>query len=206
MARVLSFDVGVKNLAYCLIDHDTSAPLVEGAVFPDSMLSQFSEGQRGRAEVVDWRVVVASDKKRPTIAEIADGVNARCDEIHEAHGLPDVVLIESQPCMRNPTMKSVQMIIYCHFVMRARLSTPAAPCRVLFVNAGLKLTGLLTVAGTVAGTVAVKGAKDYRTRKRASVMAAGSWLGRFAPGVTKKKDDLADSLLQALQWLRREYS
>lgn len=190
--KVLSFDVGVKNLAYCLLDYDAATPLVDGAAFPDSW--------RDRAAVVDWQVVVATAAKRPSVAETTDGVYARLDEIHEAHGLPDIVLIESQPCMRNPTMKSVQMMLYCYYVMRARLSAspsvPGPPCRVSFVNAQLKLTGLCA-------------AKDYRARKRASVDAAAAWLADRSlvsqALATKKKDDLADSLLQALQWLRREH-
>jgi len=39
------------------------------------------------------------------------------DEIDELM-LNDVVVIENQPCMRNPKMKSIQMLVYSYFVIR----------------------------------------------------------------------------------------
>ena len=185
MVRVLSFDVGIKNLAYCIIDFDASKPVVEGAPFPECM--------RERAAIDDWRVVVVTDKKRPTVAEISDGVFTRLDEIGAR---PDVVLIENQPCIRNPVMKTVQVMIYSYYVCaaRARARDDANEgTQVHFVNAGLKLTGLCASRGTL-----------YKDRKRIAVQAAASYMAGHE-SAAKKRDDLADCLLQGLQWLRREY-
>ena len=188
--RCISFDVGIKNLAYCVIDYDASKPLVDGVAFP--------ENEKERASIVGWQVVVACAIKRPTVPDISDGVYARLDEIYEEHGAPDVVLIENQPCIRNPSMKTVQVMIYSYYVMRDRLQRSTESddhrVRVHFVNAGLKLTGLCS-------------SREYRERKRASIQAAAPYLSSSAaPSKTtaKKRDDLADCLLQALQWLRRD--
>lgn len=180
--RILSFDVGLRNLASCLVELDPAAALPFPADgFPGSAME--------RVRVVDWRVVDAMSGagRRPDVDEVCDGVYARLDELLEAHGMPDVVLIENQPCMRNPVMKSVQVMIYSYYRMLTRTSGVAI--RVAFVNATLKL----------AGTAAARGA-SYKDRKAASVASVAAWL---PPGGAKKRDDLADCLLQALQWLRR---
>lgn len=195
VSRCLSFDVGIKNLAFCIIDINASTPLVVDAPFPENM--------RDRAGIVDWQVVVACDAKHPTMTEVSDGLFARLDEIHDAHGAPDIVLIENQPCIRNPVMKTVQVMIYSYYVLMGKSKQTNCPCRVVFVNAGLKLTGLCT-------------SREYRVRKKAAILAAASYLTAWnvrgqphiegvKPMKAKKRDDLADCLLQALQWLRREH-
>lgn len=188
MVRVLSFDVGIKNLAFCTLDFDASVPLVDGADFPDSMRDCAVVAADG------WKVVTVTDKKRPAMSDVSDGVFARLDEIEG--GMPDVVLIENQPCIRNPVMKTVQVMIYSYYVCKARELAKAnanVTTQVHFVNATLKLTGLCPSRGTL-----------YKDRKRAAVQAAAAYMGHEKM-TAKKRDDLADCLLQGLQWLRREY-
>ena len=179
--KVLSIDVGLRNLASCFLEV-ASLPLPQEG-FPASA--------RSHVRILDWGVVDATaGGGRPSVDEACDGVYARLDELLDAHGMPDVVLIENQPCMRNPIMKSVQVMIYSYYRMLTR--TSGADIRVHFVNASLKLTGLVP-----------RGAgATYKDRKVASVAAVSEWL----PPGAKKRDDLADCLLQALQWLLREKS
>ena len=176
--RVLSFDVGLRNLASCLLELDDDVTIPSEG-FPASA--------RSRVRVVDWRVQDASPggSAKGSVDDTCDGVYACLDEILEVGGAwPDVVLIENQPCMHNPLMKTVQVMIYSYYRMLSR--TSGVPIRVVFVNATLKLAGLVPKRST------------YRERKTASVAAVAEWL----PPGSKKKDDLADCLLQALQWLR----
>ena len=177
---VVSFDVGLKNLAYCVLRVDPTAQL-EGDTFPMCW--------RSRVAIKDWKVVCAVDEKHPSMDEVCEGVYSRLDDIIETCGLPDRVLIENQPVLKNPLMKTVQVMIYSYWKMIERTSGHSID--VMLVNASLKTTGLLPARGT----------QSYRDRKKASVAAVEEWLPRDAGS---KKDDLADCLLQALQVLARE--
>ena len=98
------------------------------------------------------------------------------------------ILLENQPVLKNPTMKSVQILLFA--TLRDMLQ-PGPPVLKL-VHAGKKITGMET------------GDKGYKSRKDASeakamqivesgkVMQSEKWLQEFKSHT--KKSDLADAL------------
>jgi hypothetical protein len=127
-----------------------------------------------------------------------------------------LIRLENQPAMSNPTMKSVQMMLFT--LLSHRLEREHGwRGRIEFVHAGVKSRGVTATAATAAATTTtdlsgatattVAGA-EYRARKKTAetdaidlLRTAGAtgtrWL-TFFEGRTKKSD-LADALLMAVR-------
>ena len=157
--RVVSFDIGIRNLAYCVVSHDTSTMqkmtlerwnvvdllAVKGTMYDDSVshilckswkVAELREWLRQRGESTDGKSRQLVDRisaymKRQKIPR----TNAfdmsmlgsklyvyldRCAWLDQC----DVALIENQPSLTNPRMKSVQMLLYGYLLKRCQLT----PC------------------------------------------------------------------------------
>lgn len=161
---LLSIDVGIKNLAMCLIDEETQHVLqwdVSGV--PPQHRDGLFPCLRDHLDVKPW-VLEAS-----------------------------TILIEKQPGM-NKTMKTVENFLHSYFVIK----NPKADT--IIYDARHKVPD---IAGA--------GKARYRQRKQVSIdrcreFLKGSevnrhWIPTFVD--SKKKDDLADTVLQALSYINR---
>jgi hypothetical protein len=101
----------------------------------------------------------------------------------------NVILLENQPVFKNPTMKSVQVLLFA--TLRGAFIEHKLPVpRVHLVHAGKKVA-------------AEKGDAGYAARKegsetRATAWIQGEWKEFFA--AAKKKSDLADALCMCLDY------
>ena len=86
--KVLSFDIGIKNLSYCILDETY--------------------------KIYDWNIV-----------NLCENLDIKKDKYIIFENIPkkldlynlldvDIVLLENQPCLKNPTMKTIQIIIYTY--------------------------------------------------------------------------------------------
>jgi hypothetical protein len=135
-------------------------------------------------------------------------------------------LIENQPVLKNPTMKTIQIIIYTYFrnlktnegKLLRDIMLVNANCKVRFVHNVLTPHFALEVRspnnGTKQGTRTLKtggtngtsGSLKYRQNKEIAVRAVASLLTNQPHhdtslryfNVCRKKDDLADTILQGL--------
>lgn len=177
---VLSIDVGIKNLAYCVFRaHD--------------------------ATVLFWKVfaIVGGDRDVcVNLLRTAEAVEQPSDSEseEESHERPfaswsdiDHVVIEQQPG-RNMRVKAVENYLHMFHVMKGRKVTVYSARRKL-AGSGMEHRG--------------RSAAQYRARKKASVALCRDWLERhpqnarwkdmvFGKGV--KADDAADALNQALSF------
>jgi hypothetical protein len=107
----------------------------------------------------------------------------------------DRILLENQPVLKNPTMKSVQILL---FATLRDLLQPAPPPLKL-VHAGKKVTGKTT------GDAGYKSRKDASEAaveelfKEGKVVDSEQWLTHFR--AQAKKSDLADAYLMCVQAL-----
>jgi hypothetical protein len=164
MAPLLSIDVGIKNLAMCLIDESTQL-------------------------VLQWDVSGVPPQHRDGLfPSLRDHLNDRPWILTAT-----TILIEKQPGM-NKTMKSVENFLHSYFVIKC----PKA--ETIIYDARHKVPD---ISGA--------GKARYRQRKQAAVDRCRTfletseinahWMPLFV--VSKKKDDLADTVLQALSYINR---
>jgi len=180
MVYLLSFDIGISNLAFCELGR-TPKDIERWSLF----------SLKEKNEKVDFNEVmrrllkVLKDTWPPT---------------SPSHSLPNIVLIENQPCMKNPVMKSIQMVIYTYFSLIDGVDVRLA-------SATNKLK--------VARNQTKKDKKiSYGEKKKLAIVLARDYVETLdAPTATNcvdwrlffersnKKDDLSDCLLQGIYFL-----
>ena len=162
---LLSIDVGVRNLAMCMMTPVTRS-------------------------LVQWEVGSLATRTHPSVF-------VACREYLDARPWlleADVVLIERQPD-RNKLVKSIEHFMHAYFVIK-------------MPNAATMLYDARHKVPDIKG----KGKALYRQRKLAAVQRCenfiqghiencSKWYAHFTE--SKKKDDLADTVMQALSYLDR---
>jgi len=186
---ILSFDVGIKNLAYCQIDSITK-------------------------DILDWNIIDCSINKKDNQCQIIKLIS----ELDSIPNLleSEIILIEKQPSF-NPIMRIISNAIYVYFILRIsyELNTDNyKKIKILYYSAKNKLK-LCTETDSYKKNEQYKNsnnrvvkkdrAKNYYNNKKAAIehtnilLTNDDFLTFF--NKSKKKDDLADCYLQALAYL-----
>lgn len=183
----ISFDIGVKNLSCCVLNVATKSDT--------------------EIQVLLWKIMpLAQEKEKiPVMNEIAGRLFMVMDELVDTlqtNGYDHIthVLIENQPSRLNGSMKSIQMMIYSYFQLRRHWDGIVS--QVSMISASQKLLHhdiQITENTTKTG---------YQLNKWKAVQYAQEYI-RDCPQLSelfsshKKKDDLADAMLQSVSWLRK---
>lgn len=209
--RLVSFDVGIRHLAYCVLRAMKPANPETNSI-KDSIKAAAIE----RWEVIDLQKVTSVDACCKKLVE----------ELHERFKFEafDVVLIERQPKNRSVMMAAIQMFLCTYFNVSRIVQEPRPRGTVKFMHARRKL---LCCHNTLPDDTIAKAEKSmsklekqrakaarYRDNKKRAIescliylndvlqdAANATFLGKF-----KKKDDLADSFLQAIAYLEEAYA
>ena len=118
------------------------------------------------------------------------------------------VLIENQPALKNPTMKSIQMIIYTFFILQGVMNESSTIQEVFMVNARNKLK-------VYKGPFVICPYNDdkknkYKKNKYLSIQYTKNMIEEEEVTFqelfenSKKKDDLADAYLQGIYWINKQ--
>jgi hypothetical protein len=188
---IISFDVGVKNLSCCVLN----------------VLNVATNSDSSAAQVVIWRILALAEEKEkvPSIQECSGRLFMALDElVDELEQLGfthiDQVLIENQPSKLNGTMKSIQMMIYAYFQLRRHWEGKVS--KTDMVSASQKLLGHAHAIPECPTKTGYALNKWKAVRYCECYISGDTALGSMFQGY-KKKDDLADSMLQALSWMRK---
>jgi len=193
--KVISFDIGIKNLALCIL-----------------------ESNNNEISIIDWRVITLFDKKKDvnginSLSEILflelDNIIGLLKELN--HDYIDYVLIENQPSNLNGIMKSIQLLIYSYFSLLKHWDKFIG--QVLLINASLKLQYHNFKPEPLIKIDATRNKKEqkrdkYRNNKNDGIEITKYYiknndiLNNFFIK-HKKKDDLADTLLQTISYIKK---
>lgn len=182
---IVSFDIGVKNLAVCVIEYNPSD-----------------------LNILVWKIIslAAPKEKIPIMNELAGRLFLELDTLVDEIGQPiDFVILENQPSNLNGSMKSLQMMIYTYFQLRKHWEGLSK--QVYLVSASEKLKGHETITDTLDMTK-YETMKRYEKNKKLGVEITKMYLSKNPEILNyfcsyKKADDMADSFLQAISWLKK---
>lgn len=199
MVLILSFDVGIKNLAYCLFRLSSETSELDFDIIEWSVLNIHTEDDKH------------FDSKSTQLFQILNDTFGKHIESL------DYVAIENQPVLKNPIMKSVQMMLYSYFKLYQIHLHPNGKSQSLqlveFVNASCKVkyatTDLCKRPGFISPEIN-ENLPKYRKTKECSILYTKELLRVLNKhshleyfNQFKKKDDLADTLLQGLYFVHK---
>uniref|UniRef100_A0A6C0E6Z0 Mitochondrial resolvase Ydc2 catalytic domain-containing protein n=1 Tax=viral metagenome TaxID=1070528 RepID=A0A6C0E6Z0_9ZZZZ len=118
----------------------------------------------------------------------------------------DEVIIENQPVLKNPTMKSIQILLYSWFVIHGTM--PKKINDIHFFSASKKLEAYDDKDDEIGKTVS---GNQYQMNKKKAVLYTTEMLKNNSKWKTffethKKKDDLADAYLTNCYYIDRKYN
>ena len=217
--KYLSFDVGIKNLAYCSLN-DKKEILDWGIINLDKnpicqcglqkeccKSSTFIVTCDNGDKKYSCTTHTKKYKKKKKLNSDRDIFNLSKIMINELNLKDDflnheVICIENQPALKNPIMKTVQMILYTYFMIEG--ATKDKPVeQVHMINARNKLK---VYKGP---EVECKFTDKYKKNKYLSVEYTKNMIlneeKKFIDLFTesKKKDDLADAYLQGIYFIEK---
>lgn len=199
MPVIISFDIGIKNLACCALRTGHAFDAIDNTP---------------RTEILYWDIIslqLPDEKRRPSIEELSLRLYSHLDELmqslqakYQAEYI-DHVLIENQPSRLNGTMKSVQMSLFNYFLLRRHWEGKVS--FVHTIHASLKLQGHGEHAENLRKQAPVY-SKPYQVNKWLAVQICRYYIAhdlqlRHHFDCHRKGDDLADSCLQAVSWARK---
>ena len=217
--KYLSFDVGIKNLAFCSLN-DNKQILDWGIINldknPKCQCGLQKECQKSATFIVTCdngetkysctthnkkykkKKKINADRDIFNLSKILiEELNLKTDFLNH-----DVICIENQPALKNPVMKTVQMILYSYFMIEGATKDKLVE-QVHMINARNKLK---VYKGP---PVECKYKEKYKRNKYLSVEYTKNMIlneeKNFIDLFTesKKKDDLADAYLQGIYFIEK---
>lgn len=179
MAIIVSIDIGVKNLAVCVVDTNDMS-------------------------IRDWCILPLADKdakvKSISLCSIADTLYNQLSNKLVSWKYPfiDYVLIENQPVLKNPTMKSIQMLVY-GFFQHERMAQKVGEIRLVAASGKLKVKDVVLCTSYKS---------SYMNSKKSAVLTTLDYLKNSPSSLellngNVKKDDLCDCFLQAVYFRQK---
>jgi len=224
--KVLSFDVGIKNLAYCLLDSDNKSiedwGILNISVDPvcDHKMKHRSCDNTAKKIIKDTgfklcpnhtKIKIYKDENMRNVPKLDNQMLSLGKQIikkldeKENFLKVDIVCIENQPALKNPTMKSVQMIIYSYFLIKG-ITTLGVLKDLQMINARNKLK----VYDGPKIECDIK--ETYKKNKFLAIKYCEYMIHNNSHidskyhklyNESKKKDDLSDSYLQGIYYINK---
>jgi len=194
---ILSFDIGIKNLAYCLMYKDNTI-------------------DNNNIKIINWDIIqlIEDDVKCKGVSldAITNVLYNKLQEIFLDYDITEV-LLENQPVLKNPVMKSIQIILYSFFQYEKVLMGRDINL-IKFINASnkLKLGKNLSEINNSEDIVKIK--SKYTKNKKLAIIYTNHFLQERLIeedyikyneifNKHKKKDDLSDAFLQGLYYIEK---
>lgn len=177
MKRILSIDVGIKNLSYCYL-----------------------ETSKENTRVLAWdNVSVTEHVKNTKLEELTELMLTKLNDTFDSDFYADVVIIENQPMLKNGMMKTISVVIYTYFHLLKLQYGTIKDVRFISATNKLKCKKVKEIESADTST--------YKDRKKLSVDVTKKYILSICPEKEewfmsiKKKDDAADSLLLGVYYI-----
>ena len=221
----LSFDIGIKNLCYCELSNDkkildwkiinisndvpcehllkTGKPCCKPATFiynqnldkTDIYLCTSHSKHKYYSKVKKYK------NPKNNLFFIGQNLVHFMDELGLSKRNIESVIVENQPSLKNPTMKSIQMMVYSYFLINGICNKDSSIEKLEMINARNKLK-------VYTGPEIKCDIKEtYKRNKWLAVKYCENMIENEKKDFielfesSKKKDDLSDSYLQGIYFL-----
>lgn len=218
---ILSFDIGIKNLAFCQLSNkeeikdwgiiniscddvcehiNTKGCSCENSatLFTDNIKLCKSHSKLKSYKGLKFKKI----KTNNSIFNVGKKLVAELDKYPDFLNCKEVI-VENQPSLKNPTMKSIQMMVYSYFLIRGVDSDISNIDNLEMINARNKLK-------VYKGEKVECNIKEtYKKNKFLAVKYCELMINNEDQKFidlyesSKKKDDLSDSYLQGIYYLRK---
>jgi len=184
----VSFDIGLKNLALCILREEE------------------------KVSIIDWQIICLAESKKQFkgINNISDVIYCELDNIMgklETINIKyiDYVIIENQPSNLNGIMKTIQHLIFSYFNLLRHWDKRVG--NVILINPSLKLQNHSFVP-TLQKAANTSKQEKYKITKLNGIEVCSYYVQNDAKLKSfllshKKKDDLSDTCLQTLSYIRK---
>jgi len=205
--KIISFDIGINNLSYCIFDiisedsNNNTPETNDNTSETNDNTPDATPIEKQPYTIADWNVlnINIDGVKKPTIHYLTKNIIKLFDETPLFLECNKVV-IENQPCMKNPIMKSIQIIIYSYFAIRG-MTDNKTTSEIVLMSASNKMK----VYDGPPIELAVK--SKYTRNKKLAILHTQYILKDVDKlaffNTHKKKDDLADAFLQGLFYIKK---
>lgn len=221
--KILGWDIGIKNLSYCLIEVPEEKvktgdfnyincdiikwdiiDLSTDPVKPHNSIKELiKDTTPSKASKAKPKKPKKKNVAKINVFTLCKKVEEIFDKVPEFSNV-DYVVIENQPVLKNPTMKSVQMMVFSYFVFNKRTRH-----EVSMLNASNKMKVCKESIPEDISEKINKLKSKYSRNKKFSIVHTdimleklyqdSKWVSQFK--ASKKKDDLADSFLMTLYFI-----
>ena len=180
---IISFDIGIKNLSYNIFDYKEKS-------------------------IKDWKIICLSETQKISMDELTPILLKELMDLDIEHITH--VLIENQPVMKNPVMKSIQMIVYTYFHYYNILNE--TKIHIKFISAMNKLKCGIDIEYPES---IINHKNKYMQKKKKAIylcehilLSNDNIITKNQEFITlfqnsKKKDDLADSFLYCIYYMNK---
>ena len=228
--KILSFDVGIKNLAYCLLNSENNSiedwGILNISIDPtcDHQIKNKLCNKTAKKIIKDTEFKLCTthckikkykDKKFKNIPKINNPIfllgKKIINTLDEKHNFLDIdiVCIENQPALKNPTMKSIQMILYSYFLIKG-VTTLKVIKDIQMINARNKLK--VYKGPNIIIPYENNKKNKYKINKFLAIkyceymIHENSYIDKKYHKLydeSKKKDDLSDAYLQGIYYIEK---
>ena len=187
----ISFDIGVKNLAYCILRQ-----------------------QHHIVDIIDWGIICLAESKKKVkgVNTLSDNLFCELDNLLgklQSIGIDSInyVIIENQPSNLNGIMKTLQYMIFTYFSLLRHWDSRVG--EVVLINPSMKLQNHDFEPSSKQIDGKLSRAEKYKCNKADAIEICMHYikddekLDKFFKSY-KKKDDLADTCLQTISYIRKK--
>lgn len=193
---ILSFDIGIKNLAYCILYKDLTINNEKSLI------------------IHKWGIInILQDNEKCkdiSLDEIGTRIYKRLQDEFLEENITEV-LLENQPVLKNPVMKSIQILIMGFFKYESIiLGREIKLIKLINASNKLKLGKKLIQFNESEDILKIK--SKYNRNKKLAILYTNYFLEKELYSdynkyntlfnEHKKKDDLSDAFLQGLYYIK----